>query len=189
MVEELTNGTVLYHGSYCKVQKADLNHCKRFKDFGQGFYLTTDKNQAENFALLSSRRAIAAGKIDPSQNYGIVSIFQYQNNEDLKIKIFPEADTDWLHCVVGHRKPNMFNTEITKLETFDVIGGKIADDDTNAAILAYMAETFGPAGSTQADNICISLLLPDRLKDQYCFRSFKALGSLQWIKEEKIWMN
>ena len=83
----------------------------------------------------------------------------------------------------------MFNTEITKLETFDVIGGKIADDDTNAAILAYMAGTFGPAGSTQADNICISLLLPDRLKDQYCFRSFKALGSLQWIKEEKIWMN
>lgn len=188
MVEELTEGVILYHGSYCGVQKADLNRCRKFKDFGKGFYLTTDKKQAENFSLLSARRAIAAGEIDPLQNYGFISIFQFKNNEDLKIKIYPDADTDWLHCVVGHRRPNLFNSEITELETFDVIGGKIANDDTNATILAYMAGTFGRTGSAQADNICISLLLPDRLKDHYCFRSDKALNSLTWIGQEKIWM-
>ena len=61
MVAELTDGLLLYHGSYCEVKQVDLNQCRKYKDFGQGFYLTTSKAQAEQFALISTRKSIQAG--------------------------------------------------------------------------------------------------------------------------------
>ena len=44
---ELKDGFVLYHGSYCEVKEPDLAKCAKKKDFGQGFYLTTSKEQAD----------------------------------------------------------------------------------------------------------------------------------------------
>lgn len=44
----LHDGITLYHGSYCPVQKIDMAFCASGKDFGKGFYLTTDLNQAKN---------------------------------------------------------------------------------------------------------------------------------------------
>lgn len=53
----LTDNVVLYHGSYCEVKNPDLKRCARHKDFGRGFYLTTSRTQAENFAGISIRKA------------------------------------------------------------------------------------------------------------------------------------
>ena len=39
---KLKNGMFLYHGSYAKVEKIDLGMCANAKDFGKGFYLTSD---------------------------------------------------------------------------------------------------------------------------------------------------
>ena len=46
---ELKDGFVLYHGSYCELKEPDLAKCAKRKDFGQGFYLTTSKEQAEKY--------------------------------------------------------------------------------------------------------------------------------------------
>ena len=48
---ELKDGFVLYHGSYCEVKAPDLAKCAKRKDFGQGFYLTTSKEQADDFCI------------------------------------------------------------------------------------------------------------------------------------------
>ena len=40
----------LYHGSNIEIDEINLSLCKPFKDFGQGFYLTTLKKQAESMA-------------------------------------------------------------------------------------------------------------------------------------------
>ncbi len=45
----LKNDLLLYHGSYVEVPIPDINRCRDGKDFGKGFYLTTDKAQAERF--------------------------------------------------------------------------------------------------------------------------------------------
>ena len=37
----------LYHGSNLAIDEIDLSKCKPYKDFGQGFYLTEIKEQAE----------------------------------------------------------------------------------------------------------------------------------------------
>ena len=40
----------LYHGSNMEVCKPNLMKSKPYKDFGQGFYLSADKNQAMRMA-------------------------------------------------------------------------------------------------------------------------------------------
>ena len=50
---KLKDGMLLYHGSYTPVENIDLNKCDEGKDFGKGFYVTADKNQARNFIRTS----------------------------------------------------------------------------------------------------------------------------------------
>ena len=40
----------LYHGSNIKIAEVDLSQCNPYKDFGQAFYLTIDKDQAMDVA-------------------------------------------------------------------------------------------------------------------------------------------
>ena len=74
----------------------------------------------------------------------------------------------------------------TARNKYDVIAGKIANDNTNASIAAYMALAYGEIGTKSADDMCISLLLPERLQDQFCFRTEKALKNLKFMGSEKI---
>ena len=41
----------LYHGSNQIIEVPDLQHSKPFKDFGRGFYLSPDKQQAWDMAF------------------------------------------------------------------------------------------------------------------------------------------
>lgn len=49
----LTPGVLLYHASYTAVENIDLSLCADGKDFGKGFYVTTDYNQAYKFVKTS----------------------------------------------------------------------------------------------------------------------------------------
>ena len=40
----------LYHGSNVKIEAIDLAQCHPYKDFGQAFYLTTDRKHALEIA-------------------------------------------------------------------------------------------------------------------------------------------
>ena len=183
---ELESGMILYHGSYCSVETPDLTKCARFKDFGRGFYLTTSKEQAKAFAKTSSKKAKDKGIISQAEKFGYISFYKVTDIENLSAYYFDTADKDWLHCIVAHRRDGIFPETKAKLKDFDVISGKIANDDTNTTITAYMSNFYGEIGSEKADNFCISLLLPERLKDQFCFRSEKAISKLQFLKAEKV---
>ena len=165
---ELKDGFVLYHGSYCEVKEPDLAKCAKRKDFGQGFYLTTSKEQEESFLRTSIAKAIATGTIETH--------------------IFEKADVDWLHCIAAHRKKKMFIEVEREMARYDIIAGKIADDATNATLTAYLAGAFGTAGDKEADDFCIRQLLPNKLKDQYCFKTEAAIECLKFVKGEKIWL-
>lgn len=185
-MKNLENRMVLYHGSYCVVEYPDLEKCAVFKDFGRGFYLTTSKEQAKSFAKISATKAKSRGIIPYDEKFAYISFFKVDNIDELKSFAFETADVDWLHYIVAHRKEGSFSEVRKSMLDYDVISGKIANDDTNATIIAYMGNVFGTMGSEQADKMCISLLLPERLKDQFCFRSDKAISKLEFLKSEKV---
>lgn len=84
-MQELFDGLTLYHGSYCEVKQPELLQGARYKDFGQGFYLTSSREQAESFIKTSVKKAILSGKADKKQSYGFVSVFRFSTNEELNI--------------------------------------------------------------------------------------------------------
>ena len=45
---------ILYHGSNITIEQIDLSKSKPNKDFGQGFYLSEDENQANEMARFKS---------------------------------------------------------------------------------------------------------------------------------------
>ena len=95
---------------------------------------------------------------------------------------------EWLHCVAAHRKRLLFLDVEDTMAKYDIIAGKIADDATNATLAACLVGAFGIAGSKEADDFCIKQLLPNKLKDQYCFKTTAALDCLHFVESEKIWL-
>lgn len=182
--EEMT----LYHGSYISVEKPTLNKCKTGKDFGRGFYLTTSKEQAERFTRTSIKKAVFEKLISDKANVGYVSVYKFHLNEKLKLYEFTEADREWLHTVVAHRRQDAFPKEVLQWAEYDIMAGKIANDNTNLVINAYMDGAYGDVFSQRADDVAISFLEPDKLKDQLCFRSDEAIMALSYISSERYYI-
>lgn len=189
----MTNGDdylTLYHGSYCEVRQPLLQRCAPHKDFGCGFYLTTSESQAQAFAKISLRKALYNEIIDSSTKYGVVSVFKVGIADINKMSIhrFSTTDREWLNCVVAHRRQNSMSDIVEKYKDYDIIAGKIANDATNITITAYIAGLYGEVGSQHAVDICVRQLQPERLTNQYCFRTQRAIQSLTFLKSDKIWM-
>lgn len=56
-----------------------------------------------------------------------------------------------------------------------------------SAFALYMDGIYGPVGSPEAERACIAQLMPERLSDQYCLRSERALRCLSFEGSEQIW--
>lgn len=183
---KLKNDLLLYHGSYAKIEKIDLSKCVQGKDFGTGFYLTTDYEQAKKFIHTSVAKAIKSKIILENQNIGFINVFKFSKKADIKIFEFQNANKKWLHFVAANRQSGIFDEEIKKYQNFDIIFGKIANDLTNRIITAYINETYGKIGSDMADKTTINLLLPNKLKNQICFRTEKSISCLSFERAEEI---
>lgn len=181
----LYEGTKLFHGSYCAVSNPDLKKCRPGKDFGRGFYLTTDRMQAVKFTRTSMKKAVHDGILPPLQLEGFVSEFVFHDLKGIKKYEFPDADQEWLHCVAAYRKNQRF-PEKKKWDSFDVLCGKIANDNTNLVITAYIDGLYGKPGSYKADQIAIGFLEPENLKNQICLRTEKALACLEFIQSTGV---
>lgn len=181
-VEKLKSGMILYHASFKIVHDVDLSYCRDGLDFGKGFYLTTSKDQAKRFVKNAVGRAILNKKIK-KQKYGYINVFKYINNDKINEKIFLNANSEWLHFVAKNRNGNIkIKTDDVK---YDVVGGKIANDFTARTISTYISGGYGDIGSKEADEMAIKILLPNKLKDQYCFLTKKSLKNLLYVKSIK----
>lgn len=107
----------LYHGSNTKIEQINLAKCKPYKDFGQGFYLTEIKEQAEQMA----RRTATIYGGDP-----IVTEFEFDESalDDLSVKRFENPSEEWALFVMANRSRE--NTHPT--HSFDIVVGPVADD-------------------------------------------------------------
>lgn len=157
-MERIKSGMLLYHGSYAEIQNIDLSQCIEGKDFGKGFYLTSSFEHAKNFVRLSVKRNKMLGKIAREQNYGFVNVYEIVDTQKIKDYYFESANVEWLHFVAGNRDQSLFKDEIQKLEKYNVIVGKIANDRTAATLQAYLDAVNGEPGDKQVDKITIEAL-------------------------------
>ena len=185
---QLTDGMVLYHGSYMPVEHIDLSLCLSGKDFGRGFYVTSDLEQARRFIPNSIRKARQEKRLNDAQTFGYVSSFVFHGNpEDFQYYDFPDADEAWLRFVAynrggGNENLLQFIELPDKLRDLrisaEIISGKVANDNTNRAITAYSTGIMGDRNDPDVIRIVINQLMPEKLKDQFCFLTQHAIDSL-----------
>ena len=184
---ELKDGMLLYHGSYTGISRIDLDKCTRGLDFGKGFYLTSSFEQAYAYVPLSVKKAVRLGVVPEDFNLedGIISVYRFHYDPNLLIHSFLSANPEWLHFVSANRNQSLFPELLKKHRTTDIITGKIADDQTAKVLQQYIGGYFGTPGLPDTDKEAIDKLLPNRLQDQFCFRTEDAVKSLEFIRSDR----
>lgn len=109
---------ILYHGSNVTIDKIDLRRSKPYKDFGRGFYLSAEKEQALKLATF---RALALGGTP------LISAFEFDEaclyDGSLSYLSFEAYTEDWANFIFRNRnEADNFQHE------YDVIYGPIAND-------------------------------------------------------------
>lgn len=122
----------LYHGSNIIIEQINLSKCRPYKDFGQGFYLTAIKEQAEQMARRTS--AIYGGE-------PIVTEFEFDESalSFLSVKMFKDPSEEWALFVMANRS----RKNVQPTHDFDIVIGPVADD-TIATLFRNSAKRIYP---------------------------------------------
>ena len=92
----------LYHGSNLAVESPRIIHSNRTLDFGCGFYLTSDYEQAAKWAKLTTLRR--------STGSPTITVFEVDDSfQGLSILKFDAANADWLQFITANRTNKSIN--------------------------------------------------------------------------------
>lgn len=160
---------LLYHGSYTIVTHPQLLKNQRVHNFGDAFYLTTDKEQAKKWARIVTNR-ISKYQTNATPTVNIYNI-DIKNLRNLKIKVFKNKDKEWLNFITKNR---IYGSQ--KLN-YDIIIGPVADASPGPILKKY-------AESKISYIIAIKYLKANRLTNQFAFKSEKAIKLLIFRGEE-----
>lgn len=148
---------IVYHGSSLEVKNPNIIYSKDYLDFGKGFYVTTYKKQAEQWAL---RKGIRQSKdavvneyilLDDMSNYSILS-FENENEK-------------WLDFVCECRRGN------EQKHGYDIIVGNVADDDVFKTVDMYFRGLWSKEKALEE-------LRYYKINDQICFVNQETLNSV-----------
>ncbi len=158
----------LYHGSNVAIEKIDLSRSKRGKDFGQGFYLNANPDQAMAMAIRTTRFH--------DEGRPTLSCFEFDEDKvdglGLNIKVFPDYSEEWAEFVVMNRK----NNSDTSAHTYDIVIGPIADDTVGVQIRRYIM------GYLSATALVEELKFKGDHAIQYFFGTPRAIELLKYIE-------
>ena len=123
---------ILYHGSNVQIERIELEKSKPFKDFGRGFYLSPDKQQAEKMAIFRSK---VLG------NAPIVTEFSFDERKlydgTLRFLSFDSYTEEWAKFVLKNREESD-----SFQDDYDVIYGPIANDRIGLQIHKLMEKSI-----------------------------------------------
>ena len=101
---------ILYHGSNVIVEQPKLIRQNRYLDFGFGFYTTTNRDQAVNFAQkVTDRRKTGAATLN------IYSVEEAVAFKECSLLRFDSPDAAWLDFVAEYKEQTLAALKIRKL--------------------------------------------------------------------------
>lgn len=153
----------LYHGSNVPVFNPKLIESDRKLDFGSGFYLTSSRDQAGRWANLTTMRR---GKGKPT-----ITVFRRDETEvkNLSVLHFKSANESWLNFIATNREGKSSD------QKWDLVIGPVANDRTMPVIRLFLAKVYTVSETLRR-------LLPQKLDDQYTFRTEKAIDTLSFLE-------
>ena len=121
----------LYHGSNVCIDKIELKRSRKGKDFGCGFYLNPDRQQAMDMAVRTTQRMMEG---EPIVNAYSLDEDLLKTEASLNVKIFTEYSVEWAEFVLMNRK----NLSDTPAHPFDIVVGPIANDTVGLQMRRFM---------------------------------------------------
>ena len=152
----------LYHGTNVDFDMIDLTKSNKYKDFGQGFYLTDIRSQAEELAAKKSR--LFGG-------YPVIQEYEFDESllsvAELKVLKFDKPSTEWAEFIFKNRsRDNNFTHD------YDIVIGPIANDG-----VAYLLGRY-EEGTLTIEELSDKLDYK-KLNSQYFFGTNKSLKYLK----------
>ena len=155
---------ILYHGSNLEIKQIDLSVSKVGKDFGCGFYLSADREQARE---LAERKTEQLGVGVPT-----LSVYEFDagclGSADLQVLEFQSYSKDWAEFVLMNRR----NRTRVSVHDYDIVIGPIADDAVGYQIRRFVS------GLIDMDKFLEELKYMKGQTMQYFFGTEKAIGYL-----------
>ena len=157
----------LYHGSNVAVETPKLMPMARALDFGRAFYLTSDLEQAAKWARTSVLR----------RGDGVAIVSAYAVDEirlgALRVLRFDGPTVDWLRFVSRNRNERMDDS------AYDIVSGPVANDNTMPVLNLYFKGAY-------TEDEALRRLLPQRLRDQFAFKTEGALAYLSFREAIRV---
>jgi len=148
----------LYHGSGIIVEFPEIRKTKYTKDFSWGFYCTKSYEQAYRWA---ERR----------HEDGIVNVYSYIENRELKILKFNEMTDEWLDFIAECRAG--------KVHGYDIVEGPMADDTIWNFVNEYLSGNISRTVFWEYAKF-------KHPTHQMSFHTLKALDCLKFERSERI---
>lgn len=159
---------IVYHGTNGDIREICLTAGSRYKDFGQGFYVTPDFETAKRMAIKKANLFS-----------GTPTVIEYQfdetafESEELNTLEFPEKATGaWIRFIYDNRN----RRKKYQPHDFDIVKGPIADD----GVALQLSRLRAHADSADA----IALDLQDVFLDQQI--CFCTQHSLKYLTKQSI---
>lgn len=170
--------TTLYHGTSQKIDKIDVSFGRGYKDFGKGFYLTTDKEQAIGMMNSKYRKEVRRGVKGVSKH-----LYKVEFNKDilktLNVKVFEQANEEWLDFILMCRK----SPETP--HNYDLVIGPTAHDDITTSFRQYESGKYDKFENPK--KALIISLEAENLGTQYFIGKQNVVDSLILSVEEIDW--
>jgi hypothetical protein len=157
----------LYHGSDQIIKTPKLQATTRTLDFGAGFYTTTSKEQAVNFALKVYIRSMREGNIPKGKFISIYEVDYEKMKQKLDTLYFKIADEVWLDFIMANRRSTYDGKK------YDVIYGPVANDTIYRTLIAYENGVLSSAET-------ITRLKVRQLFDQMTFATERSLAFMKY---------
>ncbi len=158
---------ICYHGSDTIVDEPKILTSKRPLDFGEGFYVTTNLTQAQNWAKKVSLRN--------NSNHKCVNKYEFdleKAKQNLVVIHFELADETWLDFICDNRSGK-------ETGIYDIVIGPVADDRVYRVVVEY------ENGDIDKE-IALKNLKAETLCNQILFHTEKSLEYLKYIDTEVI---
>ncbi|MGN1418245.1 MAG: DUF3990 domain-containing protein [Acutalibacteraceae bacterium] len=147
----------VYHGSFAKIEHPKIIVGKNTKDFGNGFYCTVIREQAERWAK--------------RYNTPIVNTYTVRLDSKLDILDFSEMTDEWLDFIVNCRSG--------KPHHHDIVIGAMADDQ----IYNFVADFIDGVITREQFWVLAKFKYPTH---QINFCTEEALKCLEFVSAEEV---
>ncbi len=123
---------ILYHGTNKKFDVIDLSKSKPNKDFGRGFYLSADYDQA----LVMAK--IKVEQLESGEPVVLAFEVDEREMEQLNVQHYYEYSEEWAEFILLNRR----NKIAQPAHNYDIVYGPIANDHVGVQLWKYESQAI-----------------------------------------------